>query len=345
MFMLNKTPLVSIALQGGGSHGAFTAGVLQRLHESRQFKLEGISGTSSGAVNACLIAYGNIAYGPSKKGVKPLINFWSDLGEKFNELFSSYDSVLPTYNNESSTSLSLQFFLNITKHFAPYQFNPEHMNPLRELLVKHIKFRRLRKDKQFKLFIAATNNRTSKLKMFETAELTPEHILASACLPSLHHSIEINGESYWDGAFSANPAIFPLIFNCKSPDIIIVQVQPLEYDDIPASPEKIRERIGDIAFASNFKREMRALAFTKRYIKNNLFQLGKLDRKVNNTRIHFIHADDYIKQLNPDSRYNASPDFLTNLQKAGYECADKWLENNLDNIGKRSSINLEQMFE
>ncbi len=344
--MSHKTPSISIALQGGGSHGAFTAGVLKRLFEAQNFRVEGISGTSSGAVNACLMAYGDLIQHKTGKSTASLENFWDDLGKEFAKLFSPSDAIFGTQIfGQQTNNLALQFFTAITQNFAPYQFNPERLNPLRDLLNQHIDFEMLRDYSAIKLFIAATNTQTSKLQIFKHDELTVRHILASACLPSLHHSVQIGEQAYWDGGFSGNPVIFPLIFNCKSQDIIIVLVQPMEHKGKPDTADKIRERISEIAFTSNFKREMRAITFSKRFVKDNWLSLGKLDRKMNNVRIHIIQANDYIEELDPSSRYNASPDFLSNLQQAGYACANDWLDKHQDDIGKQSSVNLEELFE
>ena len=340
---MKKTP-ISIALQGGGSHGAFTAGVLKKLSECNDFNIKAVSGTSSGAVNATLLSYGQALHGHTKDALIPLDNFWHDLGSKFKQLFSTCENLFSTPFVEQENQLALNYFLSLTKHFAPYQFNPNELNPLKELLCKHIDFDYLRSHGKQKIFIAATNISSHTLKIFHKNELTADHILASACLPSIHNPIEINNEYYWDGGFSGNPVIYPLIFDCDASDIIIVMIQPLQYNKIPKSVEDIRDKISELTFSSTFRREMRAIAFCKDYIKNDLFHIGKLDRKIANIRIHIIHAEDYIAQLNPKSRYNASPKFLEELQQSGYACADNWLSNNKSLIGKKETTNLVEMF-
>ena len=338
--MLNKKVSINLALQGGGSHGAFTWGVIKRLAKESYINIEGISGTSSGAVNASLFAYGlsNTEGTPDAA----LDFFWTELGELFSSIFTSSDNFLKfPLLSDSNNSYALEMFMNMSQSFSPYLFNPNDMNPFRELLNKSIDFEKLRTTDQTKLFIAATNIKNSKLKIFKRNELTAEHILASACLPSLHHAITIDGETYWDGGFTGNPPLYPLIFNCDSPDLLIILLQPLIKESIPEKANEIRERMYDIAFHSNFMREMRAISFSKQFIKKNRFIKGALEKRLDNLRIHIIHADEDLKDFDRNSRYNASPDLLSNLRDAGFNCADKWLQKNCQFIGKESSTSLD----
>jgi NTE family protein len=337
--MLNKPISINLALQGGGSHGAFTWGVIKRLIKESHISIEGISGTSSGAVNACLYAYGLSKF--ENEPETALDSFWSELGELFTSIFTSRDNFLnfPLLNS-ASNPYALEMFLNMSQSFSPYFFNPNDMNPFRELLEKSIDFQSLRKTNHTKLFIAATNIKTSKLKVFKRDELTAEHILASACLPSIHHAITIDDETYWDGGFTGNPPLYPLIFNCDSPDLLIILLQPLIKESIPDTANKIRERIYDIAFHSNFMREMRAISFSKQFIKKQYILKGALEKRLDNLRIHIIDADEDLKALDNKSRYNASPDLLKQLHDAGYDRADKWLNENCSFIGKKGTTNL-----
>jgi NTE family protein len=338
--MLNKPININLALQGGGSHGAFSWGVLKRLVKESHLNVEGISGTSSGAVNASLLAYGI-----SQSRQQPcdaLDYFWTELGKLFSKIFTPSNSFtkFPLLST-SDNSYALELFLNMSQSFSPYLFNPNDMNPFRELLKKSINFEVLRNSNEIKLFIAATNIKTSKLKIFNRNEITAEHILASACLPSLHHAITIDGETYWDGGFTGNPPLYPLIFNCESPDLLIVLLQPLVKESIPDTANKIRERMFEIAFHSNFMREMRAISFSKQFINQHYILKGALEKKLNNLRIHIIHADDNLKKMDHKSKYDASPDLIKRLHDAGYEAADKWLSENCLFIGRQSTTNLD----
>ena len=337
--MLKKPISINLALQGGGSHGAFTWGVVKRLVKENNFDIEGISGTSSGAVNASMLAYGLTIYKEEPDFV--LDEFWTELGHLFSSIFTSSDNFFkfPLFG-EASNPYMLEMFLNMSQSFSPYIFNPNDMNPFRDLLNNHIDFDELRETNHTKLFIAATNIKTSKLKIFKRNELTSDHILASACLPSLHHPITIDGQTYWDGGFSGNPPLYPLIFNCNSSDLIIVLLQPLSKEAIPETAKEIRERMHDIAFHSTFMREMRAISFSKQFIDKKSVIKGALEKRLDKLRIHIIHADEDLKDLDHKSKYNASPDLLNHLRDAGYECADKWLKANCNFIGKKSSIDL-----
>lgn len=337
---------ISIALQGGGSHGAFTYGVLSRLSEESTLRIDGISGTSSGAINGCLLCEGLAGGNHGRRVIERLDAFWSDLGETFNRIFKPvYDIGDLPFSGIDNDKLNLDLFLAMSRYFAPYVFNPAEMNPLRELLEKHIDFKRLASTPIPHCFVAATSVRTGKLKVFQREELSVEHLLASACLPSLHHTVKIDNENYWDGGFAGNPPVFPLIFEGNASDIVIVIVHPLSRDELPNTPDKIQTRFNEIAFSASFLREMRAIAFCKRYIRKSWRPLGALEKKLNNLRIHIIHGDEYISKLSPESRYEASPDMITRLHAVGYESADKWLKDNYQQLGVASSIDLETMFE
>lgn len=341
-----KEKSISIALQGGGSHGAFTYGVLSRLAEDPRLSIDGISGTSSGAVNGCLLCDGLSADKTKDSATAGLDAFWKDLGETFNRIFKpSYDIGDAPLLSVDGGVLNLEMFMQLTRFFAPYVFNPADLNPLRQLLEKHIDFKRLVRTPGPQCFVAATSVQTGKLKVFRREELTVEHVLASACLPSLHHAVKINGENYWDGGFAGNPPIFPLIFEGNATDIIIVIVHPLQREELPDTPESIQARFSEIAFSASFLREMRAIAFSKRYIKQNWYPMGALEKKLSRLRIHIIHGDEYIRKLAPKSRYEASPNMIKKLHEVGYESADQWLSDNYRRLGVSSSIDLEQMFE
>ena len=339
----NPVKTINLALQGGGSHGAFTWGVLDRILEDDRLLFEGISGTSSGAMNAAVMVNGFVEGG--RDGARlALKTFWERIANEFSEIFSGplYMSLLNPFNDANHPAL--ENYLALTKTFSPYQLNPMDMNPLRELVAKSVNFENLQKNCPVKLFIAATHVRSGKLKIFENNEITIDALMASACLPSIHRAVEINGESYWDGGFSGNPPVFPLIFNCRQKDIVIVLLQPLEINETPVSAEQIQERASELSFNSAFLREMRAIAFSKKMIEKELVPGGKLESRMHELIIHLIQDKVLSSQHSFKSRYNTLPSFINLFYTEGYKTAGIWLENNYKKLGSKSSVDIEELF-
>ncbi|MEX2517631.1 MAG: patatin-like phospholipase family protein [Gammaproteobacteria bacterium] len=245
---------------------------------------------------------------------------------------------------EYESPFSLQAYLAMTQSFSPYQLNPLNYNPLRELLVKTVDFDGLQKSADIKLFIGATQVRTGKLHIFNNAQLSVDALLASACLPSIHHAVTINGEAYWDGGYTGNPPVYPLIFNCQGSDVLIVVVQPLQREKLPVTAEEIRMRAAELSFNTAFLREMRAIAFSKEYIDKDWLPLGKLERMLNRLNIHMVENANVVSDTDASSRYGSPPEFIQLLHDEGYDCCSQWLKNNCANIGKQSTVNLQEVF-
>jgi NTE family protein len=227
-----KRKVINLALQGGGAHGAFTWGVLDRLLEDERLVIEGISGTSSGAMNTVALAYGMTIDG--REGARRVLaDLWARIG------IDSPSDTLFTDGYRIDHSLALEGSLALTRVLSPYELNPLNFDPLREIITSLIDFEQLRSECPLKLYIAATQVRTGKLRLFETKEISPEALLASARVPSLHHAIVIDGEPYWDGGYTGNPALFPLFYNCDSRDMVIVLLHPLSRPDLPTSVSSI----------------------------------------------------------------------------------------------------------
>lgn len=337
----NRT--VNLALQGGGSHGAFTWGVLDRLLREPDISFDGISGISSGAMNTVVMTDGLLRGG--REGAREALQeFWQQMTAMFSELFQPTAQLADWLMFETQGPFSLQSYLALTQAFSPYQLNPMNHNPLRELLESSIDFDRLRHNRTYKLFIGATQVRTGKLRLFSGKELSADALLASACLPSLHHAITIDGEAYWDGGYAGNPPVFPLIFNCKSPDVIVVIVQPLERKELPVSAEAIRMRAAELSFNTAFLREMRAIAFSKEQIDKEWLPLGSLERRLDRLNIHLVQNQAMMEELDPESRYKTAPDFIQHLYNEGYSACEGWLEENSVHIGKQSSVDLVKLF-
>ena len=330
------TKRINLALQGGGAHGAFTWGVLDRLLEDPRIEIDGICGTSAGAMSAVAVAHG-LTLGGTSEARATLDRFWRGVGEvgRFSPIQRGpIDRLLGSWRLDYSPSY-VAFDL-LTRSFSPYQTNPLNHNPLEKMLEQVVDFDVVRRCTAVKLFVCATNVRTGKIRVFETAEICPEAILASACLPFLFQAVEYQGEHYWDGGYMGNPAIFPLIYGCGSRDVLIIQINPVRCEAIPTTAREILDRVNEISFNSSLMREMRAIAFVTKLIDS-----GRLDsREYKRMLIHRIEADEQIKPLGASSKLNAEPEFLEHLKAIGRAAAGAWLERNFDRIGVESTLNL-----
>jgi NTE family protein len=314
---------INLALQGGGAHGAFTWGVLERLLEDSRLVVEGVTATSSGAMNAAVLAEG-LTVGGREGGRAALDKFWRHVAQ-------------PT---TSWGPLQASWFEAVSLFFSPYQLNPLDYNPLRKFIERSVDFARLRERSAVKLFLCATNVRSGKVKVFTDKEITADCVLASACLPHLFKAVEIDGEYYWDGGYMGNPPLFPLIYSCDSRDILIVHINPMERSDIPTTPREITNRVNEISFNSSLMREMRAVAFVTSLIDTG--KLGKEDAK--RMLVHSIHADSIMQELSSASKLNVALAFLLRLRNFGREQAGAWLDRNFDYLGIRSTVDIRDIY-
>jgi len=330
---------VNLALQGGGAHGAFTWGVLDRLLEEPNLAFEGVSATSAGAMNASVLAYG-LTIGGRDGAKKALTNYWRRISHA--AMTSPLQpSFLDRMLNDHSLKYSpaFQFFDIMTRLMSPYEFNPMNYNPLRDVVQQSVDFEVLNKpDCPVKLFLSATNVRSGKVKIFEQGELSVDAALASACLPFMFQAVEINGEAYWDGGYMGNPALYPLIYSCKSQDILIVHINPLERAEVPKSASDILNRINEISFNSSLMREMRAISFVTRLIESGHLDEGK------HVFIHGISDDALMTGLGVASKLNADWDFLTHLRDAGRVRGEEWLAGNFAKVGSESTVDIHAKF-
>jgi NTE family protein len=233
---------------------------------------------------------------------------------------------------------ALQLFQAVLRFLSPYQFNPFDYNPLRQIILQLIDFERLRQNSTIKLFVSATNVRTGKIKVFTDKEITADCVLASACLPFLYQAVEVQGEHYWDGGYMGNPALFPLIYSCESRDILIVHVNPIERPDKPTSAREIMNRVDEISFNSSLMREMRAVAFITKLIDDG--KLGDAKRLL----IHSVCADDVMRGLGAASKLNTDSVFLRELRALGSERARAWIDRHFDDLGSRSTIDIQAAY-
>ncbi len=323
-FMQKTLKDLNFALQGGGALGALTWGVLDRLLDEPRLRIEAISGTSAGAMNAAALASGWLAGG--RRGAQQcLAEFWGAVGA-------------------SSRSLpgSTRLLIDLARLLSPSQLNPLDINPLRKIITEHIDVKSLRSRHAIKLFIGATRLKTGTLKLFENSEISEDALLASACLPTVNHAIEIDGEHYWDGGYSGNPAIYPLLYRCRTPDILIVRLQPLQREGLPTSADAIRARMMDFQFNATFLREMRNLVLAKREVEKQLRPVGHLPIKLKRLNFHLIEADDLLSTLRTEKALRPTPAFLTKLKDEGRKRASRWLRRNAGLVGQRSTVDLDE---
>jgi len=334
--MSNKPPardpvVVDLALQGGGAHGAFTWGVLDRLLEEDWLRIEGISGTSAGAMNAAVLAGGHAAGG--RQGARAALEaFWNRVSQAARFSPFQRSPLMGRWTMDNSPAF---LAMDLTARlFSPYDLNPLGANPLSLILFDSIDFDRLAVS-PIRLFVTATNVRTGRGHVFRNEQLTPDVLLASACLPALFQAIEIDGEAYWDGGFAGNPTITPLVRECTSSDIILVQVNPIERQGTPRSARDILDRTNEISFNSPLLKELRMIAVLRQAIDPGNAEGAHWA----NMRIHRI-ASELMVELGYSSKLNAEWSFLCMLRDEGRRCAAAFLAEHADDLGRRSSFDL-----
>ncbi len=328
--MPRKKYKLNLALQGGGAHGAFTWGVLDRILEEEDITISGISGTSAGAMNAVVLVDGFMRNG--RQGAKDnLQKFWhrvAALGFSNPVMFMGQ---MPGNFN---------IFEVLSETISPYQFNPFNLNPLKDILSDIIDTSNVNACSMIRLFITATNVRTGQPKMFQCEDIIIDSILASACIPQLFQAVEIDGEAYWDGGYMGNPAIWPLIYHTNVDDILLVQINPVKRNKIPKYANEIIDRINEITFNSSLIAEMRAINFVSKLVKS-----GKLkDDEYKDLRMHMIDSQPEIHGLNASSKMNNSLAFFNQLRDCGRKAMTSWLKKNKAKIGKSSSFDVEAVF-
>lgn len=331
---------VSLALQGGGAHGAFTWGVLDALLEDGRLAIEAITGASAGSMNAVVLVEGWIEGGPDGAR-EQLRKFWKRvsldgrLSPVQQRLFNRF---LGYWSHDGSPA---HMWLDAwTRTLSPYETNPLDINPLKEALGELIDFSRVRSCRDTKLFVSATNVWTGKVRIFSGRELTADHVVASACLPTIFQAVEIEGEPYWDGGYVGNPALFPLFYETKADDILLVQINPIERRETPRSAHEIQNRLTEITFNSGLLRELRALDFVTRLIDE-----GKLSPKeYKRALMHRIAGGEQLDAFAASSRLNAEWSFFKELKNLGRATARKWLKENYDSIGERSTLDLKAAY-
>lgn len=334
------TKRVNLALQGGGSHGAFTWGVLDRILEDQRIGIEAVTGASAGAMNAVALAEG-MATGDREGARETLRNFWMRVSAAARtSLFqrSPIDMLMGSWNMDFSPGYV--WFDMLSRMASPYDLNPTNWNPLRNLLNELIHFDRVR-DSPLEVFIASTNVKTGQGHVFVKEELTADHILASACLPFLFQAVEIDGTPYWDGGYMGNPPLWPLFDCADSDDVVLVQINPLTVDKVPRTAREIADRLNEITFNASLLRELRAIDFVARLIED-----GRLENTgYRHVLMHWVGDEDLFRQLGASSKMNAEKAFLDMLFEAGRAAADRWIHAHYEDLGARSSVDIRKIFQ
>lgn len=330
---------VNLALQGGGAHGAFGWGVLDQLCADGRLAIDGLSATSAGSMNAAVYAYARDR-GDSDFIRQSLEDFWRDIS-RAGQWMSPVRS-LPAPFGQQLLESSFRLFDSFTRVFSPYQFNPANLNPLRDVLNRHVDFEALHHCRTTQLFIAATNVRSNRIKIFKNHDVCIDAVLASACLPMLFQAVEIDGEAYWDGGYMGNPALYPLIYETPTDEIIILHINPIERDEVPKSAEDIANRINELSFNSSLMRELRAISFAKRLVENDWIKPEYRDQfQFNELHLHSIRADEVMRSYSLASKFDTNWENLCALRDAGRETAAAWLDQNYEHIGVKSTLDLE----
>ncbi|WP_232830621.1 patatin-like phospholipase family protein [Oceanicella sp. SM1341] len=335
------TKPVCLALQGGGSHGAFTWGVLDKLLEDGRIAVSAISGTSAGAMNAVVMAEGLFEGG--REGAREFLHrFWKKTAEAA-RLSPIQRSPLNVLMGDWSLNNSFGYHVMdaMSRVISPYQSNPLNLNPLSDLLAEVVDFERVRRCHDVQLFISATNVETGRVKVFRREELTLEMVLASACLPYLYQAVEIDGVPYWDGGYMGNPSMFPFYEVKDTRDIVLIQINPMLRAGTPTTAHEITDRINEITFNASLQKDLRAIEFVRR-----LIDAGRLDpAEYRYLDVHVIENQEVLNPLGASSKLNAEWAFLTWLRDIGRMTAEAWLDQHFDDLGRCSTVDIRGMFQ
>ena len=333
---------INLALQGGGAHGAFTWGVLDRLLEEDDIEISGISGTSAGALNGAALKAGLLTAG--REGARENLDWlWRRVGAIGDMRMTAWINAFAPSPGMISQAIEASFPYSFadaaTRIFSPYDYGPFYRNPL-ERIVKRFRYDAVCAEDGPAFFVSATNVRSGKIKVFQGQEITTDAILASACLPTVFKAVEIEGEAYWDGGYTGNPALFPLFASDLPDDIVIVNINPLYRDEVPRDAREIMNRLNEISFNSSLLRELRAINFAQRLLADGKMEKGAMKRVL----VHMIADDALMRQLSVASKLIPVPSVLQDLKDAGRDAAETFLTEHGKKIGRQSSVDLPAMY-
>lgn len=331
---------INLALQGGGAHGAFTWGILDRILEDDRLWINALSGTSAGAVNAVVAAQG-MYEGQAPAARQALADFWkavSDAGNLSPLKSTPLDAARGHWSLDKSPAYL--FFDMLQRVASPYDLNPFNLNPFKTMISDLIDFEKVRDCKDMDIFVSATNVETGRGRVFHRQEMSVDVIMASTCLPFLYQAVEIEGEHYWDGGFMGNPPLVPFLENRKCDDILVLQINPVKRDGVPRSAREILNRVNEITFNSSLIHELRGIDYINKLLEKDLVSKEQ-HRQVN---IHIMGGGENMTALDASSKVNTEWTFLTHLFDKGRDVASGWLDENFDKIGERSSVDVGAMF-
>jgi NTE family protein len=331
---------INLALQGGGAHGAFTWGVLEHLLTDERVAIEGISGTSAGAVNAVMLADG-LARGGREEAQKRLADFWRAASSTGNLPAMQREVVqrLLSFTPLEGTPVQA-WFDAVSRYFSPYDVNPLNINPLKDLIERFVDFDALRGSQDLQIFISATNVQTGRVRIFSREKITADAVMASACLPLLFRAVEIDGVPYWDGGYLGNPVIFPFFRTTSTEDVLVVQINPLMRHDTPTSASEIMNRINEITFNSSLIAEYRAIEFVARLIDQGKLPRGIGPGQYRRINVHRIVLDRFGTHFDAFSKLSTDYDFFEMLRVSGRRAARRFMDEHFDDIGVKSTVDL-----
>jgi NTE family protein len=335
-----KVKRINLALQGGGAHGAFTWGVLEQLLADERIAVDGISGTSAGAVNAVMLADGLIA-GGREEAQKRLADFWR-AASSTGGLPASQREVLQrlmSFTPLEGTPVQA-WFDTVSRYFSPYDINPLNINPLKDLIERFVDFDRLRAAEDLQLFISATNVQTGRVRIFRREKVTADAVMASACLPALFRAVEIDGVPYWDGGYLGNPVIFPFFNSTSTEDVLVVQINPLVRPETPTSSSEILNRINEITFNAPLIDEYRSIDFVTRLIDQGAVPRGTGPGQFRRINVHRIVLDRFGSHFDAVSKLSIDYDFFEMLHTSGKRATRRFLDEHFDDIGVKSTVDL-----
>ena len=322
---------VSLALQGGGSHGAFTWGVLDALLDDGRLQLDGVSGASAGAMNAVLLGHGFAQHPDDPQAARhaakrALADFWRKIAQmgEASKLQRGWAQMWLAGWQASAGTL------------APNQFNPLDINPLRKLIAESVDFKQLGKLNTPQIYLSATHVNTGKAEIFSGKRLSEGAVMASACLPQMFRAVEVEGEHYWDGGYSGNPALHPLIYRCQASDIVLIQINPIERNAVPTTAEGIADRINELTFNASLLGQMRSIDFV-----NRLIDKGHLPpERYRTMHLHRIDGGEALEAYPASSKSAPDGKLIEALYGLGQQCGQRWLKKHYDEVGSKSSINI-----